>query len=363
MDHQRPASDDERNVVMLKRATDQVESNSVLQSSVDQKKSASVDAKHPAVVEWEKIKAKLSAANEKDQQLDASIKNLQRRKLAAQQKAEKTKNCGPSTPAVARPLSSPALFSPPTQDYDQLLMQTSVDWASDYQKGKLPLLGLEVGNWGPHIEVNTRGRERRPGNPGDSTKNKPFSWNWGFYTILSRIPGGKATTGVLRAMCVEWSGNLLVPNNSARHCTQHQSFYLIPGPNNTKGKFWRIKEMNEEKPPSNSGPPPGQNPAVTWGKNKLNNSTPSDTPGCSTPQSPLSSGSRSSSSSHTSAGDTISPASTHTSISTPSSGFTPINRQSSSSSERALLPSSPTKRRAEEEDDDFEQSNKRRCME
>jgi len=153
------------------------------------------------------------------------------------------------------------------------------EWASTYQLGMLPFLGLEVGKYGKEgtdviVPPNKMGRPGKPGNPVES---KAFSWNWGIYTLLAKIPGGKAKMSVLHQMCQEWCPVLKVegsdtPYKSCRHaltskCTH---FFLTPDDSpGSKGGWWDLSDIGVgEQRKRQAGPPPRVNPRTNWGTAK-----------------------------------------------------------------------------------------------
>lgn len=176
---------------------------------------------------------------------------------------------GSSHPAASlQSFAAEVLSTPFPQLSTQPLDLPTPKWASTYQPGMLPSLGLEVGKYGkegtdvivPPMKMN------RPGKPGNPDRPRPFDWNWGVYTILAKIPGGKAKLNVLYRLCLEWCPALEESkrsNDSCRHCLSapknKKYFFLMP--DGKESGWWRLADIGEgEQRKSNPGPTPGVDP-------------------------------------------------------------------------------------------------------
>jgi hypothetical protein len=214
---------------------------------------------------WEQVAAKNAAEAPKDAKVDAEIEEVEWD--LSQKRTKKSKGRDPSPPPVAGP-SLPARLPPSIGSIQST--KPNPQWARTYQRGMLDHLDLKRGEWGNDITVNTPGKMERPGNANSSTdmsgtERKAFSWNWGLYTLLAKIPGGKASLEVLYRMCLEWCDLLEETkrsNGSCRHSLSTQPCFI------SEDDVWRLANSNEEKV-KKPGPPKLQNPSDTWKKAKV----------------------------------------------------------------------------------------------
>ncbi len=185
-----------------------------------------------------------------------------------------------STPEIAA-TSPPAPFAQPLLS-NQSTVPTP-QWTIKYQPGNLPLLGLEPGKWGDDITAYAPGKVPRPGracarDPFSTDTPLKFDWNWGLYTLLARIPGGRAKLDVLYQMCVEWcpAVNLKSHNNmkekkekknsTCRHSLSQNNCFI------SENKMWRLANIGETKV-KKPGPEKNKNPALTWKKRRPRKAT------------------------------------------------------------------------------------------
>jgi hypothetical protein len=279
---------------------------------------------------------------------------------------KKPKRKNPSPSAIAG-TSQPA---PSLQSFNgnKPWDQPSPHWAfkGNYEAGKLSQLGLEPGNWGEHIDIIVPpGKCPRKGNAGIAvgSNRKPFNWNWGLYTILARIPGGKAQMNVLYEMCLEWcsgEGGLKrsgITNQSCRSAlTKGREFF-----SNSEDEMWRLADLGEEytkKPGGKKGNGPcdltekngDESPKKAAKRQQSEHPSPSglNSDQCSTPATSFSSSPQLSSGNTQSLPSSVSPS--------PS----PTAGNSSTAAQRTRLPS---KRKRAEGDDNSEMAAKARRTE
>jgi hypothetical protein len=227
--------------------------------------------KKPDEKAWEQVAAKNApdaAKNAPDAaevaKVDADIEEKERHLPKKRTGKPKRKDPSPPTMAgprhpAAHPLSTGSIQS--TEPIPQ--------WARAYQRGMLGHLGLQRGEWGNDITVNVQGKMSRPGNSNsstetDETERKAFNWNWGLYTLLARIPGGRASLDVLYRVCLEWC-DLLVDtkgsNGSCRHSLSTQPCFI------SEDYLWRLANISE-KTVKKPGPAKGEKPFEKWKKTK-----------------------------------------------------------------------------------------------
>jgi hypothetical protein len=157
-------------------------------------------------------------------------------------------------------------------------------WAIKYQPGNLPLLGLEPEKWGDDITAYAPGKMPRPGRAfatDPSAPSRKFEWNWGLYTLLARIPGGRAKLDVLYQMCVEWCPAVNLKshhtvkekkekkekkNSTCRHSLSQNDCFI------SEDKMWRLANIGETKV-KKPGPEKNKNPALTWKKRRPGKAT------------------------------------------------------------------------------------------
>jgi hypothetical protein len=209
---------------------------------------------------WEQVAAKNAAEAAKDAKVDAEIEEMERD--LSQRRTKKSKGRDPSPLPVAGP-SLPARLPPSIGGIQST--KPSPQWARTYQRGMLNQLGLKRGEWGNSITADVPGKMERLGNANSSTEmngteRKAFSWNWGLYTLLAKIPGGRASLEVLYRMCLEWCDLLEETkrsNGSCRHSLSTQPCFI------SENGVWRLAIKNEEKV-KKPGPPKEQDPADSW---------------------------------------------------------------------------------------------------
>jgi hypothetical protein len=367
---------------------------------------------------WDKERAKLDADREAHEALDADIKDLDKHNQELQRAHERgtlsnptvvsprspTGNAGPSkfTPVFQNQPTSPSLHKgksmsttpkgarkPPRKDATppnvagpshsaaspQSFAAPSLaapaphssvepwnlptpNWAFTYKPGMLAQLGLEVGKFGNDgtdvtIPPNKIPRPGTAGNP-DQPKPKAFSWNWGLYTILAKMPGGKARLEPLYQMCLEWCPIMKANNGTCRHSlsVNDKVFFAEDG-------WWRLADVNEYRK-KEPGPEKGVAPQSNWKGSKASSQESERLQAVSpTPAKHASSQSFTSSSSQSPEQPT-SNIRLSVDLPAPGSEFTAINRPASVPAvQRKPLPSGPAKRKHDDEEDDSERANKR----
>jgi hypothetical protein len=141
------------------------------------------------------------------------------------------------------------------------------EWAKTYRKGMLGHLGLVPGRYGKQGNdvITPPNKVPRPeagaGEP-DRPEPNPMKWPWGLYTILARMPGGKAKLNVLYGMCLEWCPTIEPKNESCRHCLSSNGEYFF-----SENNWWRLSDIGEERI-KRAGPKKGVRPQDSWRKAK-----------------------------------------------------------------------------------------------
>jgi len=230
---------------------------------------------------WGQIGAQTDAQAAKYENFDGDMESLKTSATGVSgSRPQKEDREACSTPEIAA-TSHPAPFAQPLVS-NQPTVPTP-QWAIKYQPGNLPLLGLEPGKWGDDITAYAPGKMPRPGracarDPFSTDPSLKFDWNWGLYTLLARIPGGRAKLDVLYQMCVEWcpAVNLKSHNNmnekmekrnsTCRHSLSQNDCFI------SENKMWRLANIGETKV-KKPGPEKNKNPALTWKKRRPGRAT------------------------------------------------------------------------------------------
>ena len=228
---------------------------------------------------WGQIRPQTDAQAAKYENFDGDMESLKTSATdVSGSRSQKKDREACSTPEIAA-TSPPAPFAQPLVSTQSTV--PTPQWAIKYQQGNLPLLGLEPGKWGDDITAYAPGKMPRPGracarDPFSTDPSLKFDWNWGLYTLLARIPGGRAKLDVLYQMCVEWcpAVNLKSHNNmkekmekmekrnsTCRHSLSQNDCFI------SENKMWRLANIGEKKV-KKPGPEKNKNPALTWKKRR-----------------------------------------------------------------------------------------------